>query len=561
MLPVVCDAVPGGVPDAAIGLVAGVEPMRGSPPGAVTGRLLLALGCALCVLSMGCKKGPGGGAKKIPRDKDAQAVVIVDQAAEQVIEFIDEVEPNNEPPGQTLALQQGVRGNLDGETDVDIYAITVAQPGVLDARVSGIEGVDLVLELRDPAGAVLARSDRGPATVIEGIPNARVSAGAYQLVVSEFVKKRRKQRKKRRKKGAAEEPIEGRTGPSPTYELSARWVAEPEKGHEIEPNEERELAAEIVVGDGGRGFLGWSKDVDMWRLSVDGFAAEYSLDLDLTPVPGVTPTLTIRDQDGEMVLERQGSKDLGLTVRNLVVARKDAPPASGEPRSGSSGGASSGAGGGSAASGADDGGEGRFYYVELRARRSNPIDTYQLYVATRLLDVGDENEPNDQPATAVELVVPGSPGGAGTSPGVVRGDPPVDGVRNAHLTIGDVDHFRLQAGDAPLLVAVTARPLGDADLELSVLVDDQVVAMIDGGKAGASEALADVPVAAGKIAVIKVAGKGSLGNDARYELRWSAEQSGPGSSVGPDDDDGDDGGDDDDDGAGDPGVLEEYEDE
>lgn len=505
------------------------------------GALSLIVGLVFCVSGPGCKKGPGGGAKKIPRDQDAQAVVIVDQAEERVIEFIAEIEPNNQPPGQTLALQQGVRGSLDGETDVDIYTVAVSQPGTLDARLSGIDGVDLILELRDPSGAVLARSDRGPAMIIEGIPNARVSAGAYQLVVSEFVKKKKRKRRKKRRKGEVEPAPEGRVGPSPVYELSARWAAEPETGHEREPNELPELAAEIVVGDSGQGFLGWSKDVDMWRLSVDGYAAEYSVDLDLTPVPGVTPTLTIRDHDGETLLERKGRKDLGLTIRNLVVARDDT---------------AGGAGGESSASEAEEAGEGRFYHVEVRARRSNPLDAYQLHVAARLLDVGDESEPNDEPATAVELLDPETTGGSG----VLSPDSPSDGVRQGHLTIGDRDHFRVKAGDEPMLLAVTVKPLGDADIELSVLIDGQVAAMIDGGKARASESLADVPIGAGKVAVVKVAGRGSLGSDARYEVRWSAEPGGAG--PGPDGLDDPDGADDrTGDAEGVPGTLDEYEDE
>src|SRR5690606_3945866 len=122
--------------------------------------------------------------------------------------------------------------------------------------------------------------------------------------------------RKRRRKDAPEP----RTGPSPVYELAIEHLAEPPPGQEREPNEDAAGAAEILVGDEVSGYVGWARDVDVWKVSVEGFIEQYSLDLDLSGVPGVTWTLEILDSGGALVLRRKGDKDSGLSVRNLVPA-------------------------------------------------------------------------------------------------------------------------------------------------------------------------------------------------------------------------------------------------
>ena len=523
---------------------------------------LLLIGLVLALPAggyLGCGKGPGGGAKRIPRDKDAAPVVLVESAGDRALSFSDEVEPNDDSARATaLAVDTGVRGTLDGETDVDVYAVAVPEAGILDARLSGIEGVDLILELRDDQGTVLARSDRGPALTVEGIPNAVATPGTYLLAVSEFVKKKKRKRRRKPKKGSkadSEEPT-GRTGPSPRYELTVRLIAEVPESYEVEPNEADDVAAELIVGEPARGYLGWSKDVDVWKVSIEGFAAEYSLDLDVDAVPGITPTLTIRDHRGAAVLTRKGKKDHGLAVRNLVVFQppedmehgdgdgdKKTDSAGRKPDSQSKSPPSTG-------DSTDSDAAQLFYYVELRARRSNPLEPYRIAAANRLLDVDDEVEPNDDQAHAVPLRDPPLDGATGR-------DDSSEGIRRGHLTIGDIDSYRISAGSEPMLLSVTVRPIGEADIELTALVDGQPVATSNQDKAGGAETLADVRVEAGKTAQVKVAGSGKAGSDGAYELRWAADPAGsatPGPEPGSEPNDGDGA-------AGELGTLDEYEDE
>ena len=488
---------------------------------------MMAIVGGMLLLAAGCGKGPGGGAKRIPRDQDAAAVVIVDSPDERVVSFSEENEPNNQAnQANVLALGNGARGSLDGETDVDVYRVDVSGPGILAVQLGGIEGVDLVLTVRDGAGTVLARSDRGPALTVEGVPNLAVAPGAYYLEVSEFVKKQprasRKKSRKQAKAPAAEDPPAGRAGRSPLYELTTSLAAQPVEQKESEPNETAEHASEILYGEPVYGYLGWADDVDVWKVSVEGFAPEYGLDIDLSAVSGVTPKLTVRDGEGVALLEYAGSKDRGLSVRNLVATRS--PDRSDRP--------------GSPDAAVVGEKPPRYFYIELRAQRSNPVDTYRLEVVTRLLEPDEETEPNDKEATAVALYPDARQGtSAGASGRLGKGGR--DGTRRGYSTIGDVDYYRIVIADEPALLSVTVKPLGDADLELSVLSDGQTVAMADQGKTSASESLADVRLAAGKVALVKVAGRGSLGGNAAYELRYILDPASPGSTGQPGDEDDD----------------------
>ena len=48
-----------------------------------------------------------------------------------------------------IALGGTARGKIDPETDVDYFRIDIDRPGALQATLSGVEEVDLTLELRN----------------------------------------------------------------------------------------------------------------------------------------------------------------------------------------------------------------------------------------------------------------------------------------------------------------------------------------------------------------------------------------------------------------------------
>ncbi|HUH05915.1 MAG TPA: hypothetical protein VML75_28190 [Kofleriaceae bacterium] len=424
---------------------------------------MMAWACIIAVVLMaasGCGKKSDRTA--ISRDRDAAAVVVV-QRTPLGVSFTDEVEPNDtsEQAG-ALDLPGGIRGTLDGEADVDLYRLTVSEPGWLALEVSGIDGVDLILELRDDSGASLARSDRGPARTIEGVPNYRVEKGRYLVAVSEFVKKRAKT-----KRGKGDQ---GRTGRSPTYELTATLAStEPEPHHEREPNQGAAEALELPITTDGFGFIGWRDDVDRWRISVEGLSEEYGLDIDLTPVEGVQLTLEVLDDNGDPVLSRKGDKSKAVAVRSL--ARKPGH---------------------------------EHYYVRISGRGSNPIERYALRFSNHLLDLEEEREPNDDRASATP----------------VWREPGRDsGTASGRLLPGDVDWFALTVPPASQLT-ITVSPPAEVDVALAVAnKDGGILGESDAEKVGGREALHDIPVS-GSIYII-VKGQGSADTLEPYELSWS----------------------------------------
>ena len=75
----------------------------------------------------------------------------------------EEIEPNDgDDVATVLGLGATVHGKIDPDGDLDHFRIDVAEPGVLEVMVDGHDALDVVLEIDDASGNLLARSDRGP---------------------------------------------------------------------------------------------------------------------------------------------------------------------------------------------------------------------------------------------------------------------------------------------------------------------------------------------------------------------------------------------------------------
>jgi hypothetical protein len=415
---------------------------------------------AVVALLGGCSKSKSE--PKITRDRDAAAVVVVKQTPSGV-SYADEAEPNDEPDAAgALELPGGVRGALDGETDVDRYAIDVTEAGWLSVELDGIKEVDLILELQDAAGAAIAKSDSGPAETAEGLPNYPVDPGRYLLTVSEFVKKRRRKKRK------------PRTGLSPSYRLTARFTADPPaKNQEREPNEGNADAMELLLGVDGFGYLGWDDDADRWRLTFDNFGVDYSLDVDVAPIAGVWMRVDVLDDNGDPVLSRKAGKGEAVAVRNLI------------PKEGH-----------------------EHYYVQVSAARSsNPQQRYALRLGSRLLGLEDEREPNDDAESATPL----------------REDPKeVAGTRQGYLLAGDDDWYRLPAGSGAAAITVAVEPPAEVDVTLSLQVaGGGTLGEASAGNKGDKEQLSSVPIPPGKDLLVRVHGDGTSESIEPYRLSWT----------------------------------------
>jgi len=426
----------------------------------------------IALLLVGCEGKVHKRAAKLERHGDAPPVVVVDREVRGG-SLGEEVEPNDEPgAAMKVTVPGGVRGTLATEADVDLFQFDIAEDGMLAVVVSGIEDVDSQVEVVSGA-KVLYVSDRARADTSDGFPNLPVKKGETVVVrVSEFVSKGRLQRRKRGKDQARESAA--------PYELHVEMVR-PGSHDEVEPNDDGEGARELLLGDRGQGFVGWTKDVDDWRVSLLGFSPGFALDLDVHGVPGAQLTVEVRDAKGEPVLVRSAGKGQDVFVRNLE-------PASGLPS----------------------------YLLRVKGSRSHPEEGYVITASSHRLDPGDEIEPNDDKGKPTEL-------GSDTEQS--------QGEGHGYVVSGDVDRFRLPAPPVPSVLNLSLEVPATSDLSLAIEQGGATLAKADAAKVGGPEKVVGVPVEPGS--PIDVVITGTLAGDApgSYRFTWQVMGGGAGAPA------------------------------
>jgi hypothetical protein len=432
---------------------------------------------ASVVAAGGCSEKVGKSAKRFERRGDAPPVVMVDREVRGVSNLVDEVEPNDEPgKAMKLVAPAGVRATMATEADVDVYDISIPEDGQLGVEITAAKGVDLKVDVIDD-DKVIFRSDRGGLDVSEGFPNLPVDKGQTVTVrVSEFISKSRQRQRKRKR----EKP---REGPSEPYDLRAVLVKEPAQGMEVEPNGKAEGARELMLGERGRGFIGWAKDRDRWRVSLLGFSPGHSLDLSVTGVPGVDLTVEVVGPDGKTIAKRSGGRGQSVFVSSL------------EPGKGPS-----------------------HYDVLVSGNRSNPVDRYQFKAWSRRFEPGDEIEPNDDAASATEVAEDG------VSNGRVKGT----------LAGGDRDVLALPKPAEPSVLELALEVPPGGDYKITVRQSGKALAEADAGKQGAAEKLVGVPIEPGKTILVIITGSYSGDDPGDYQLSWSYAAGGGGFDDPPD---------------------------
>ena len=388
----------------------------------------------------------------------------------------DEVEPNDSDEVATvLAPGATVHGRIDPESDVDRYRIDVTAAGALSVMLDGHDELDAVLEIADPTGAVIARSARSGARIREGVPNLGVMPGRYIAIVTAKKPPPAPPVKKRGAKRPAPEPAKPLGGP---YEITAS-IAAAAAGFEHEPDDDRGEANDLIAGDTASGYIGWSGDADVWKISVEALSAKNALDVELSPVEGVTLSLEISDGVGKPLVRRKGARGAGLVVRGFVpVVPPGAPP---------------------------------FHYLTVKdptmrdgagkdavaADRSNPETAYQIRAVAKVIAPDAEIEPNDTPETAMAM------------PGDRKS-------LHAQWSTGDVDCFAVAPEDTARTIEASIDMPNELDLAIDLLVDGKLAGKSDHpGKGAAEKVTAAVP--AGAHVVVRVRGGDSPG-DAAYEL-------------------------------------------
>jgi hypothetical protein len=313
----------------------------------VCGNVRRIVGVALCVTACGKSKATAN-----ERSGDGGPPVIVVHNTDEGLRITPEVEPNeNAWQATDVAVPGAASGHLAGPGDVDCFRIR-AKAGAVAIKLSGAAGVDLVLELRSAAGEVLATSDRGPAGVMEGLPNWRVHASEPIVVVR-----------------AAPEPA---ADSAAAYEIVFGYEPTPGSGAEREPNDTAETAGELLSSRDVTGLVGWQGDWDFWAIDFTKLPPDAHIDIDVGAVAGVKLEAKLLDGTGKLHMHsKTGGADQPLGFRGWLPTR--------------------------------DSGIG--YFLAVGGRGSNPFQPYAVNLREVDRSFEFESEPNDELAAATVLAI------------------------------------------------------------------------------------------------------------------------------------------------------------
>jgi serine/threonine-protein kinase len=205
-----------------------------------------------------------------------------------------EHEPNNTPGYANLLPQGAVRGTIgapinDREGDVDYFRVPAGKgPRTLHARLEGIPGVDLVLELFDAQGRRIAKSDARGRGVGEWLqPTAIGPTEAYLAVREVWID--------------GTPPTANALDP---YTLTARW-GPPQADWELEPNDWPAAATPLSASGRVRGYLGSAEDRDWFSIT----PTKTGLVMGTIDAPAGVDIIVFRDEDAKKVVNRRGAGD------------------------------------------------------------------------------------------------------------------------------------------------------------------------------------------------------------------------------------------------------------
>jgi hypothetical protein len=265
----------------------------------------------------------------------------------------------------------------------------------------------------------------------------------------------------------APEPEPAPVAAAPVYELVAQIIPLA-AGSEREPDDDRGTANDLIVADNAVGFIGWGGDKDVWKLSVETLSDKNALTVGISAIEGVALELEITDGVGAVLATRKAPRGQALTVQNMLPVVPDgAPP---------------------------------FYYLTVKADRSNPETAYTLHASAAVLGPDPEIEPND----------------VLDKPQTIASDRT---VVHASWTPGDVDCFTVPPGATDRTIEFAIDVPSEIDLAGELLVDGKSVATADKGKKGALEKVSAVVPANAKVVLrVKNPDASATTAEAKYDV-------------------------------------------
>ncbi len=217
---------------------------------------------------------------------------------------LDEAEPNNRREEATeLKLGESIKGRLQTSDDRDWYKLNVENQGrnIIRMDLSGISGVNLILELLDSEGRRLTRYDTGKEGEPESVINFGVTEGFYYVLVDsrEF-------------------------NDTENYTLSTALIGPWQEGTEFESNDTSERANPLKPEQQIQGYFYPDYDKDWYKISPDK-AGKTVHRISLSAVPELDTWIEVYGTDGRSRLVRHNRGRVGEpeVIINLGASQED----------------------------------------------------------------------------------------------------------------------------------------------------------------------------------------------------------------------------------------------
>ena len=288
------------------------------------------------------------------RRRSKPPVVVIDPDEVDQPRPVAEKEPNDSPKqAQDLSRDTRVEGKMgftEGvKGDRDWYRVKVGEEKqILKAALSGVTGLDLILEAWNSKRERLVRVNNSKEGEGEVLVNLAVDKGTYYLLVRE---------------------AKGRFAEG-SYSLSTSLRAQ-EEGEEREPNYKASLATPMTLDKESVGYLGWHTDTDWFRLELPVLTPAARLRVEYDGLDDVRANLSIRNAAGLILQERWGGPGEGIALPNMALAERGQP-----------------------------------LYVVLRCKNHFNVESRYALRAVSAVPMGfAEAEPNDAPVNATPIVL------------------------------------------------------------------------------------------------------------------------------------------------------------
>lgn len=306
----------------------------------------------------------------------------------------NEIEPNDRrEQAQEIRLGDIVEGSVHQDQDDDWYKLMIDKAGknYLQVDVSALPEVDIKLYLYDANGQRLIDVDDTSRNGAETIAHFPVESGVYYILLNLGGKATREK-----------------------YTLTAKITGPWQEGWEAEPNDRREQANELKLGQSVKGYFNRRNDEDYYKLIVEA-SGKALVQIDLSAVPEVDGELHLYNEKGTNIWRVDEIDNSGPEVIfNLVLAQG-------------------------------------IYYIEVSGDKPNNADPYIL--STRILSPwqeGMEAEPNNRIEEATEI----------------RLGQAVEGYYNI---AGDEDYFKFvvkNPGKSCIQIDLSAVPGSDGEFQI-----------------------------------------------------------------------------------------------